>query len=102
MRASGATNFGLLFSVVALTNSTIVYFAAPSFHDGSESVWACAWAQGSRNKTAANIILFVIVRFIGTVLPKLGHLAWSVFSFDRALCFLLTNNCKAVYWPLVQ
>ena len=87
MRASGATNFALPFSVVILTKSVIVFFAAPSFHDGSGSVWACAWAQASRNKTAANIILFVIVRFIGTFLPKLGHLAWSVFSFDTGAVF---------------
>ena len=38
MRASGATNFALPFSVVALTNSTIAFFAAPSFHDGSGSL----------------------------------------------------------------
>src|SRR4030095_3969275 len=86
MRASGATNFGLPFSVVVLTKSVIAFFAAPSFHDGSGSVWACAWLPDSRTKTAASIILFVIVRFIGTVLPKLGHLASSVFSFARALC----------------
>jgi hypothetical protein len=42
MRASGGTKFGLPFSVVVLTNSTIAFLAAPSFQDGNGSVWAYA------------------------------------------------------------
>src|SRR4051812_43536799 len=42
MRSSGATNCGLLFSVVFLTKSRIAFFAGPSFHEGSGSVAAVA------------------------------------------------------------
>src|SRR6266478_2117551 len=42
MRATGGTNFGLAWSVVAFTNSTIACLAGPSFQEGSGSV--CAWA----------------------------------------------------------
>ena len=34
MRSGGGTNFGLAWSVVACTNSTIAFLAAPSFHEG--------------------------------------------------------------------
>src|SRR5262245_61743925 len=76
MRASGATNCGLPFSVVAFTNSTIAFLAAPSFQDGSGpapsavegSVWAYAWASPSKNKNPAPTILFIILRFIEILL----------------------------------
>src|SRR4029450_12794108 len=69
MRASGATNCGLPFSVVDFTNSTIAFLAAPSFQDGSGpaptavegSVCAYAWLKTNRNKNAAPIILFISV-----------------------------------------
>ena len=39
MRSSGATKFAPPVSVVALTKSTMAFFAGPSFHEGSGS-WA--------------------------------------------------------------
>src|SRR5215471_9717265 len=42
MRSSGATKFELFLSVVALTKSTMAFFAAPSFHEGSGSAGAVA------------------------------------------------------------
>jgi hypothetical protein len=38
----------------------------PSFHDGSGSVWAYAWANISESKNSAPIIRFINVRFIET------------------------------------
>jgi hypothetical protein len=38
MRSGSGTNVGLPSVVVALTNSTIAFLAAPSFHEGSGSV----------------------------------------------------------------
>src|SRR5271169_271850 len=46
MRSSGATNFGLLGSVVVLTKSSIACFAGPSFQEGNGSaaaVVAAGW-----------------------------------------------------------
>src|SRR5271165_6936549 len=37
MRSSGGTNFGLAWSVVTRTKSTMACFAGPSFHEGSGS-----------------------------------------------------------------
>ena len=44
MRSAGGTNCGLPCVVVACTNSTIAFLAAPSFHEGSGSLWANALA----------------------------------------------------------
>src|SRR5262245_6345754 len=49
MRSSGGTNFGLALSVVACTNSTIAFFAAPSFHEGRGSVSAIARTPAASN-----------------------------------------------------
>src|SRR5262245_12268689 len=54
MRASGGTNFGLDLSAVAWTNSTIAFLAAPSFHEGSGSVSACARAPRASRAPTAN------------------------------------------------
>src|SRR5262249_4579285 len=43
-RSAGGTKVGLPSVVVACTKSTIAFFAAPSFHEGSGSVWAKAGA----------------------------------------------------------
>src|SRR5271157_6087401 len=40
IRSSGATNFGLLLSVVALTKSRIACFAGPLFQEGKGSAAA--------------------------------------------------------------
>src|SRR5262249_30586039 len=72
MRASGATNCGLPFSVVVFTKSTIAFLADPSFQDGKGpapsavegSVWAYARANTNRNKNTPSIILFTMVYFI--------------------------------------
>src|SRR4029450_8780703 len=47
MRSSGATKFGLPFSVVTRTKSTMACFAGPSFHDGRAlpDVAVCACAE---------------------------------------------------------
>src|SRR6266481_1824166 len=66
IRSAGGTKFGLPFVVVVFTNSTIAFFAAPSFHEGSGSVCANAWPNTNRNATS--IILFIIVHFIGILL----------------------------------
>src|SRR5262245_27214858 len=68
MRASGATNCGLPFSVVVFTNSTIAFLAAPSFQDGSGSVWAYARANTNRNANAPSTILFTVVYFVQILL----------------------------------
>ena len=49
MRSAGGTNFGLPCVVVAFTNSTIACLAAPSFHEGSGSVWAWACVPSARS-----------------------------------------------------
>src|SRR5262245_22004758 len=57
MRAPGGTNFELVLSVVALTNSTIALLAAPSFHEGRRSVCVtpCVKARPATNaSTMAN------------------------------------------------
>src|SRR5262245_31504155 len=66
MRASGGTNFGLLFSVVVFTNSTIAFLAAPSFQDGSWSGCASTRTTISKNKNPASTILFVTACFMET------------------------------------
>src|SRR4029453_11034150 len=53
MRASGGTNFGLDWSVVACTNSRMAFFAGPSFHEGSASV--CAWACAPRTSNTVKV-----------------------------------------------
>src|SRR6266446_6672827 len=64
MRASGGTNFGLDWSVVACTNSRIAFFAGPSFHEGSGSIWACTSATTSRHKHATRISRCLMGRFM--------------------------------------
>src|SRR5262245_3531378 len=54
MRSAGATNLGLPWVVVASTNSTIAFLAAPSFHEGSGSVWAIASALDPSQATSAS------------------------------------------------
>src|SRR5574341_2295500 len=56
MRASGGTNFGLACSVAAFTKARIACLAAPSFHDGSGSLWACPWAATNRNAACATAV----------------------------------------------
>ena len=48
MRASGGTNVGLALSVVERTKATMACFDAPSFQDGSGSVWATATVLAAR------------------------------------------------------
>jgi hypothetical protein len=47
MRSSGGTNFELPGVVVACTKATMACLDAPSFHDGSGSVWACTCAPSA-------------------------------------------------------
>src|SRR5262245_14458598 len=95
MRASGATNCGLLFSVVVFTNSTIAFLAAPSFQDGSGSVWADAWAHPNRNMNAVLIILFISVLFI-RILLRLG-LSTRHSSFDT-----LSTRSSTLHFILIK
>jgi len=62
MRASGGTNCAPPCVVVACTKSTIDFFAAPSFYDGSGSVCALAWKQASKSASAPNNILIEVAR----------------------------------------
>ncbi len=52
IRASGGTNVGLDWSVVACTKSTIACLAGPSFHEGSGSVCANACALMASTATS--------------------------------------------------
>ena len=49
MRSSGGTKFGLDWSVVACTKSTIACFAGPSFHEGSRPACGLRW-RGRRRQ----------------------------------------------------
>jgi hypothetical protein len=64
--------------------------AGPSFHDGSESVWACAWAQASRNKNGASIIRFIVVHSIEILLAWVSSQEQTegTESFLTLLCYL--------------
>ena len=74
----GGTNFGLPLSVVALTNSTIAFLAAPSFQDGSGpapsaikgAIWICL-GKHEQKSSPAPIILSIIV----------FHLRFSLWPF---------------------
>jgi hypothetical protein len=55
MRSDCGTKFGLPCDVVARTNSTIAFFAAPSFHEGSGSTWASTAALETTHATASRI-----------------------------------------------
>src|SRR5215510_14996494 len=54
MRSAGGTNFGLPCVVVASTNLTIACLAAPSFQEGSGSVWARTWVPKAGPATTAS------------------------------------------------
>src|SRR5262245_8760816 len=57
MRCSGGTNFGLPLSVVERTNSRMLFFAAPSFQDGSGSAcWANPKAAENSNDNTTSVI----------------------------------------------
>src|SRR5215467_12910424 len=54
MRSAGGTNCGLPCVVVTSTNLTMASLAAPSFQEGSGSVWARTWVPDASPKTTAS------------------------------------------------
>ena len=83
IRASGATNFGLALSVVTCTNSTIAFFAGPSFQDGSGSVGPRPGPREGRGRRSARPAIWGVFLLVSS---NVRLAAASPFSFS-ALTF---------------
>ena len=75
MRSAGGTKSGELFFVTFETNSTIVVFAGPSFHDGSgsDSARTGVTTYHGAQMTAASTHLLMLCRLMA-IHPHGGHL----------------------------
>ena len=61
IRSSAGTNFGLPAVVVDCTNSTIAFFAAPSFQDGSGSCAHTLVELATRTRRFARILRTIVM-----------------------------------------